>query len=278
MDVLLSIALVTRNRPDLLESCLYSLFKQDNLWHEILISDDSTDDLAIESNKKISTFYRARYLKGPQKGLYANRNFIAKQCTGTHIRTVDDDHTFPPNHISTCINTIKEDPKSVWIIGEYLLGVSPHEAPHPCPGELHPRGFAVTPKDPQNSRAISCGATIYPREIIDKNVLNIDYFKFGNSYLEYGSRLKFMGYRIRHISETFVFHNFNPHTRSFNNRLEILDSRVYSVLALSFIYNPTIFNKVSTIAAIGGAIIFKKYTFKMLGENLKRMKNVKSSF
>lgn len=275
-DCKLSIALVTRNRPDLLETCLESLFKQPHVWHEIVVSDDSSSEEFILQNKRLADKFKTKYLQGPGKGLYVNRNFVAKNCEGTHIRTMDDDHTFPEDHLKICINKITEDPNSVWIIGEYNPTEKILPPPHPVPTEIHPRGFSVTPKDTQNSRAISCGASIYPRKIIDLNILNNEYFKFGSTYLEYGSRLKYLGFRIRHISETYIIHNFNYNNRSFNNEIELLNSNIYAIMAYSFVYEPTFKNKFLTLTRLA-YLLFKDYKFNknLIMENYNRIKKLK---
>ena len=275
-DYKLSIALVTRNRPDLLNACLESLYQQPHIWYEIVISDDSSSEEFIFQNKSLSDKYGAKYLEGPKKGLYVNRNFVAKSCNGTHIRTMDDDHTFPKDHFKICLDKITEDPDSIWIIGEYNPTEVILSAPHPVPAEIHPRGFSITPKDPQNSRAISCGASIYPKNIIELNILNIEDFKFGSVYLEYGSRLKYLGFRIRHISETYVIHNFDYNTRSYNNEIELLNSNIYAIMTLSFIYEPSVKNKILTTSRLI-YLLFKNYktSKKLILENWNRVQHLK---
>ncbi len=272
----LSIALVTRNRPDLLETCLASLYIQPHLWNEIVISDDSSLEESVLANQKIVDKYNAKYIEGPKRGLYANRNFVAKNCTGTHVRTMDDDHTFPENHLSICLSKIKEDPDAIWVIGEYNQTEIILPPPHPVPSEIHPRGFSVTPKDTQNSRAISCGASIYPKKIIDLNILNNEDFKFGSAYLEYGARLKYLGYRIRHIRDTYVIHHFD--TRSFTNENELLNSNIFAIMSLSFIYEATIRNKFLTVSRLL-YLLFNDYsTVKpLIIENVGRVKRLKKS-
>src|SRR6266436_1047865 len=96
-EISLSVALVTRNRPASLERTLRSLQPQRAPLLEIIISDDSTSEHAIEV-KQLAQNYNCQYLRGPQRGLYANRNHVARACRGTHIRTMDDDHEFPADH------------------------------------------------------------------------------------------------------------------------------------------------------------------------------------
>jgi hypothetical protein len=98
---------------------------------------------------------------------------------------MDDDHEFPLGHLAQCMNAIAHDPAAIWIIGEYMPGQSQNaNGVHPCPGELHPRGYSVMPSDTQRSRANSCGASIYPRSVVDRGILNVEDFRFGSSYLE----------------------------------------------------------------------------------------------
>src|SRR3954454_3566516 len=98
-NIKLSVALVTRNRPDSLRRTLESLKQQSLQPYEVIISDDSDNETLIAVNNELAQKYSCRYIKGPGKGLYANRNFVARHCSGTHIRTMDDDHEFPENHL-----------------------------------------------------------------------------------------------------------------------------------------------------------------------------------
>src|SRR6476469_9776639 len=115
----LSIALVTRNRPSSLERTLTSLRNQDVHPWETIISDDS-DPEHVAHVRQLAGNYQCRYIPGPHRGLYANRNHAALACKGTHIRTVDDDHEFPPGHFAECFAAVARDPEAVWIIGEFL--------------------------------------------------------------------------------------------------------------------------------------------------------------
>src|SRR4051794_15374802 len=186
-DPTISVAVVTRNRPDSLERTLRSLRAQDRQPFEVLVSDDSDTTHAGDS-RAVAERYGCRYLVGPRRGLYANRNAVAAACAGTHIRTMDDDHEFPEDHWSACEQAVRRDPKAVWIIGETVPSEGLLETDR-CPGELHPRGFSVTPKDPDDTWAISDGASIYPAEIFRSGLRFSESFKFGASYLEFGSRL-----------------------------------------------------------------------------------------
>jgi glycosyltransferase involved in cell wall biosynthesis len=209
---------------------------------EVIVSDDSAEESAEEVAEIVQAF-GCRYVRGPQGGLYANRNHVAGFCTGTHIRTMDDDHEFPPSHFERCIAALKQDRESIWIIGEYYPTNLERTAPPPCPGQLHPRGFSSDPADSQNCWAIADGAAIYPRIVFDRGIRYVQSFKFGSAYLEFGSRLYWLGYRIRQLLSTYVVHHFDPAARSFHDPEDELASRFFAMMCHSFRYQPTLVNK-----------------------------------
>jgi len=284
-EVLISVALVTRNRPESLERCLASLRSQSIQPFEVVISDDSDPEYQ-EKTKDVAERWQCRYIEGLRKGLYANRNYIASVCLGTHIRTMDDDHEFPEQHIEQCLTAIKSDPYSVWIIGEYLTEKIAGNPPHPCPGQLHPRGFSCLPEDTQNCWAISDGASIYPRKIFDSGLKFVEYWKFGCSYLEWGSRLYYLGYRIRHLESTYVIHHLDLKNRSFMDNQMHKTSMLFAMRCHAFLYQETIKNKSLFYFEVSKRLIlspfllvralresgsyfhqFKKYEFKNLASN-----------
>jgi glycosyltransferase involved in cell wall biosynthesis len=238
----LSIALATRNRPDSLLRCLASLRLQSAQPDEILISDDSDAPAAAEV-RELAAEYGAKYTQGPRRGLYANRNFSILACSGTHIRTMDDDHEFPPGHFEACIGSIRADPESIWIITEYIPPDQPKAAPHRCPPQLISGGFSLWPDDPQNCWAIADGASIYPRSIFERGFRFAEDFTFGAAYLEFGSLLFSRGVRMRQIVETYVIHHFNANTRSVMNKEVDLGARLFASYCHSFLYQPSAHNR-----------------------------------
>ena len=237
----ISVALATRNRPESLRRTLRSLVRQDVQPWEVVVSDDSDDAPAAEVRKAVEEF-GFRYLRGPRQGLYANRNHAALACTGTHIRTMDDDHEFPPGHFRICLETVRTHPAKVWIIGETYP--DPRDTrKQSCPGQLHPRGFAFLPPDADNCWAISDGATIYPIGIFQRGIRFAEYYRFGASYLEFGSRLYWLGYRIGFLPSTAVIHHYDVKTRSYQDKELDRSSRLFAALCHSFLYQPTLRNK-----------------------------------
>lgn len=261
-SITLSIALVTRNRPESLQIVLESISKQNVQLHEIVISDDSNDDESIRQNKVLADKYRCKYNSGPQRGLYCNRNFVAKLCTGSHIRTMDDDHEFPENHFIKCLEAINEEPEVIWTIGEYLQKHINRPLPSPIAGQLHPRGFSYLPNDMNEYYGISCGGTIYPREVIESENLNSEFYYFGIIYLEYGARLKKLGYTIKSLRSTYLIHNDQQTTATILTKQIINEAKIFAILCFSFSHQPTLKNKFLTVAQITLDFVTNKMSIK----------------
>ena len=252
-EVRLSVALVTRNRPASLERTLRSLRAQNVQPWEVVISDDSDSGSAGEV-ERMAAAYGCKYIRGPARGLYANRNHVALACAGTHIRTMDDDHEFPSGHFQECLQAIESDPDSIWIIGEYYPDTQDRSQPPECPGQLHPRGFSFAPADPDRCWAIADGASIYPRAIFDRGLRYEETFKFGAAYLELGSRLYSLGYRIRQLKSTYVLHHYDPSARSFSDIEDEMSAKFFAMLCHSFVYQPSLTNKLLSGLEIGKEI------------------------
>jgi glycosyltransferase involved in cell wall biosynthesis len=259
----LSIALVTRNRPDNLNRVLSSLFSENPHIYEVVVSDDSNDEKSKEQNRLISEKYGCKYIVGPQLGLYANRNCALKECSGTHIRTMDDDHTFPESHFAKCLDMIRKEPETIWTIGEYnhMVKINHRKVPAPIPGQLHPRGFSYEGSNKDEYYGISCGGSIYPRKVIDSKIFNCDYYKFGKLYLEYGARLKLKGFKLKPLRTTYIIHN-DERLKDSLNRIDIIECRYFAMFCLSFNYMPSFHNKLLTTTEVIYNVISYKVPFK----------------
>ena len=250
----LTIALVTRNRASSLERTLASLWRQDSRQVEILISDDSEGDEASRT-REVAIAYGCRYMPGPRRGLYANRNASALAARTTHVRTMDDDHELPPGHLDACLAAIDLDPDAVWTLSELRPGDPQGDGRDTPPGQLNARGFSGPPASNAPMWAIADGATIYPRSIFTEGHLIVDDFPFGAAYLEFGSRLHRAGFRIRHLAGTYVIHHYDPATRSFLDLRIDLASRFFAMLSHALVLQPTAGNRALMTAEIGKQLV-----------------------
>jgi glycosyltransferase involved in cell wall biosynthesis len=205
-NILISVALVTCNRSNSLERCLASLRAQSVQPFEVFVSDDSQGDEAGRT-REVAMRFGCVYLVGPHRGLYANRNFAAIQCKGSHIRTMDDDHTLPADHFAQCLEALKADPAAIWTTGEigYLAGEFVGIAK--VANQLGPSGVGEAVQDGDDNWGIADGSTIYPREAFDRGFRMVEEFGFGSSYLEFGAYLYKNGWKCRCIPEALVEHH-----------------------------------------------------------------------
>jgi len=254
----LTIALVTRNRAFSLERTLASLQRQGTCAVEILISDDSEGD-EVPRTREIADAYGCRYMSGPRRGLYANRNASALAARTTHVRTMDDDHEFPPGHLDACLAAIELDPSAVWTLSEVRPGDPHGDGRDTPPGQLNARGFSGPPAPNAPMWAVADGATIYPRSIFTEGRLFVDDFPFGAAYLEFGSRLYKAGFQIRHLAGTYVIHHYDPATRSFLDRRIDLASRFFAMFAHALVHQQSVGNRTLMTAEIGKQLI--RYPF-----------------
>jgi glycosyltransferase involved in cell wall biosynthesis len=203
--ILLSVALVTRNRPESLNRCLQSLRAQNMQPFEVVIADDSDPDRAHET-RTIADRWDCRYITGPRQGLYANRNHVALACQGTYIRTMDDDHLFPVGHFQQCFEAIQADPASIWTTGEVGLIKGEVCWRAPTANQLVSSGVGGPVQNLDDNWAIADGSTIYPREVFDRGYRMVDAFNYGSSYLEFGAYLYRQGFKSRCIRGAIVEH------------------------------------------------------------------------
>lgn len=251
----ISLALVTRNRPGSLRRALHSLRAQSVQPFEVVVSDDSSNSRFQEASKSLAVNFDCRYVRGPQRGLYANRNHAALACRGSHIRTMDDDHTFPEEHFDVVERWVKNHPQDVLVIGEFNPKQLPVAPPPPIPGQLHPRGYSISPRRLADYYGISCGGSVYPRSIFDSGYRFEESFLFGSSYLEFGSLLKSKGYTMRFIDDTFLIHHFE-HADLRRDHITT-PSLICTIICHSWAYQPSLSARILSVFQLS-AIAMKR--------------------
>lgn len=236
-EIRISVALVTRERPDSLRRCLQSLRAQGEQPWEVVVSDDSAGE-GREATRKVAEEFGCRWVAGPGRGLYANRNSAARQCGGTHVRTMDDDHTFPAGHFAQCLEAVRGDPRAVWSTGEigYIDGRVFDRAE--TASQLHPSGAGGPVHDLDDNWAVADGSTIYPAEIFTRGLRMIEDFAYGSAYLEFGAYIYSHGYRGRCVRGALVEHHAAPETLT----RDLAESRFFASLCFNLYFrrNPVL--------------------------------------
>ncbi|MDB9311793.1 glycosyltransferase family 2 protein [Spirulina sp. CS-785/01] len=230
----LSIALLTRNRPESLNECLESVRSQSVQPFEVVVSDNSDPDLATDT-KAVADRWDCRYITGSLRGLCSNRNHAAVACQGTHIRTMDDDHILPPDHLKKCLEAIQSDPHSIWTTGEigYIEGEFYNQAE--TANQLSPSGVGIGITNPNDNWGIADGSTIYPRTIYDQGFRMLEDYEYGESSLEFGAYLYANGFRSRCILGVYVEHYAEAATIT-RRPLSMYESRLYSSICYNLYF------------------------------------------
>ncbi len=234
----LSVGIPSKNRPISLFRCLKSINKEKKYIYEIIVSNDSESKYK-NIYKKICDKFNVSVVDGPKKGLYSNHNYIYNICSGTHIRIVDDDHTFPSKHFQICFENIKKYPDEILSLGETYPA---NNRKIYFPGELNARGFSSKPKNYSRCAALSSGASIFPKKIFKNKIYEIDIYPFGMIWLEFGKRLQKAGINIRVILDTYVIHHYYEFNRSINSEKLHIETTFFVMLANNLIYEKKLTN------------------------------------
>jgi glycosyltransferase involved in cell wall biosynthesis len=106
---LVSVCLVTHNRPILLRQALQSLMDQDYPNLEVILVDDgSTEPAAIALLVELEALFRQRgwvLVRQPNRYLGAARNEAARHARGDYLLFMDDDNVARPHEVSTLVRT-----------------------------------------------------------------------------------------------------------------------------------------------------------------------------
>ncbi len=205
------------------------------------MSDDSTPSCQAKTEETASLF-QCRYITGLKRGLYVNRNYSALACSGTHVRTMDDDHRLPANHLEKCLAAIEQDPDSIWTTGERGFVEGQYYMTLETASQLHPSGVGEAVGNLDDNWAIADGSTIYPADIFRRGHRLVEWYGMGSSYLEFGAYLYRHGYKSRCIRGAQVDHYAQAATLSRingdNRQYESIESQLFASLCFNLYFQP----------------------------------------
>ena len=203
----LTIGIITKDRPQFLKICLENKYRYINKSVHILVSDDSFNKENIKKNKILCKQFHVQYLKGPQRGLYSNRNNIMNNIKTSHLLTCDDDHLYPENFINLIFKEIDLHIEDILVIGEVKIN-NKLKINNYMPKYINALGRIVENTNPDSLSGISCGSTIYPSTFIKKNIRCDEAYLFGRIWYLYSLQiLKNSTFNIRFVTSTSIEHN-----------------------------------------------------------------------
>jgi len=101
-EPLTTVAIITRNRPRLLEECLYSISTATYPRKEILVVDSSSPRLARKM-ENLAREYQCRYVHESRRGRVIARNTALRESKGEIIAFVDDDCVVHPEWLGRLV-------------------------------------------------------------------------------------------------------------------------------------------------------------------------------
>ena len=115
-----SLIIGTLNRADTLGSCLESLLKQSFTDYEIIIIDQSNDDL---TEKLVDSLHSEKiiYKRVSFKGLSKARNEGLKYARGDFLCLIDDDAYYNEDYLSNALRTLTEGKDKKTIVSGYIF-------------------------------------------------------------------------------------------------------------------------------------------------------------
>jgi O-antigen biosynthesis protein len=119
MEVQVSVAISTLDRPAALGRCLESLATGTVLPAEIVVVDQSPDETARGVVEQMGGRVPARYVAERSRGLGAGQNTAVRECSAPVIGVLDDDCVADENWLAT-LARIFEDPQ-VGVVGGRVL-------------------------------------------------------------------------------------------------------------------------------------------------------------
>jgi len=110
-----SVAVVTRNRPDLLKLCLTSIYELDYPDFEVIVVDSSSEDdseILIEEN-----FPNVRYVRNLTGGICTARNRCLTEANRLYLACTDDDAVVDKHWLSEMVLALESNPNVACVTG-----------------------------------------------------------------------------------------------------------------------------------------------------------------
>ena len=117
---LVTVAISTRNRGDLIAETLEALLALDQPGMEILVADQSTDDRTLAAVERVASGDpRVRYQRSSEVGLSRGRNFALHNSRAAIVAYTDDDCIVTPEWLPAILDEF-EDPEVAAVYGRLL--------------------------------------------------------------------------------------------------------------------------------------------------------------
>lgn len=227
-----TICFCTRSRPRDLDRALRSLTRSSRPVAQVVVSDDSVDE---ETEQMVrAQFPDVVYVKGPRRGLGANRNCAVGFATGTHVVYMDDDTALGERFLESIVRHyqgIEPALRAKTIIS----GLENQNGKLIEPSDLSFWGWVDQPRTAATTRPLHTAvinATSFPRRLFpliafDENLI------YGCEEVDICTQAIAKGYRFELCREAVNDHFHSPlHRKEYASY--ITASRIYTTLKRHF--------------------------------------------
>jgi glycosyltransferase involved in cell wall biosynthesis len=219
------------NRPDALREALVAVARCEPGPFEILVGDDSPDGSPTE--QVVRDFPGVKYLRGPCRGLSANRNACIRKTTGSHLAFIDDDVLVPTEFFAKCHQLATGVSEREIITGIEWNYAQQH------PTRVKPKnadfwGFQRLSANVEY-RSIVINSTLFPRSLFSEAMFD-DRLRYGCEEIDMARHAVSRGYRIRFDPELAVRHYPSPVNRATYSRY-LSASRFYTTAKALLVYD-----------------------------------------
>jgi len=222
---LVSVVVLTRDRPAKLRRCIASLLEQDvAVEFEIIVVDDGSNEAARYSNQDLAAAgQKIRVLWQEHRGIPAARNRGICAARGEVIAIVADDYVLHPRYLRDGLNYLREHPEA----GALRFRMGPlnddfgsrvshcyYDASITYRLELDRHGDAPFWRKPAHiagtgitERLEAAGAALFRASVFDV-VNGFDESLLRGEDTEFSARFRRAGYEVHFIAEDRVLHHY----------------------------------------------------------------------
>lgn len=249
---MITIGICTMDRPQWLERALKSIKNSTIPPAEIIVSDDSRQNFNQVLTQKLAEMYEAKYIKGPNKGLSANRNNILRYVKTPFVCFIDDDVELDSHFLEKAINFYKEIKEEKIILTGYEI----QNGKPVTPVNLSFLGF-YQEEVKGDMKSICINSTVFPTICFEYALFDENIF-YGTEEREMALKLWKKGFKIVYHPELFNYHFPSPVNREKYSQ-HLLFSYFYFGLKRYFFFETSfskfiIFNIYAPLRFAGGRL------------------------
>lgn len=205
-----TVCICTRNRPDSLAQTLDSVRASSIAAHQIVVADDSTEDRTAELIRR--RYPEVTYLRGPRRGLGANRNVVASAATGEFVLFLDDDCLLDESFIARALAALDTVGDRTHVI---VNGRENNRGRFVASSDQSFLGYQNRPYRPGDVLySVVINAALFPRSLFDE-VRFDERLIYGCDEIDVTTRAVAHGYRIVSCPEAVNHHFPSPVNRDY---------------------------------------------------------------